>query len=100
MSNVELQQIFRHIKPREFQKRYEDMSPDGRLSFIMEDDGDVILSIYDGERKQMASVQFCTTFGGGGQSPRVREAILRLALAIKLDNDEAPQDRERKTDEK
>jgi hypothetical protein len=30
---------------------------------------------------------------GGGQSPRVRNALLILAEAIRLDNIDAPQDR-------
>ena len=32
------------------------------------------------------------TFGGGGKSPRTRNALMLLALAIKLDNEENNQD--------
>jgi hypothetical protein len=77
-------------------RRYEDMSALGTLSLIMEEDGDVILtaSSCDGNFHtfQQATVQFCTA-AGGGQSPRVREALINLAAAIAFENQERPQQR-------
>ncbi len=81
------------LKTREFYTRYEDMSPDGRLTLFIEEDGDVIVDVegYDmpGNRVRV-NVQFCT-MGGGGQSPAVRKALLNLALAIIEDNRTKPQ---------
>lgn len=67
------------------------MSPNGTIGVFIQSDGDVILTVYSEEHKmaQMASAEFCT-YSGGGKSSRVREALLNLALAIKLDNDEDP----------
>lgn len=77
------------LKPGIHVARREDMSPDGWMSIFKEDDGDLILSIYDPE-KGMASVQFCTPITGGGKSPKVRAALLKLAEAIAEENKETP----------
>ena len=77
-------------------ERYEDMSPDGYLQMMVEDDGDVILVVYgtglDQTEYHRVSLQFCT-FGGGGQSATVRNALLHLIQAIQQDNAERPQHR-------
>lgn len=79
-------------------RRYEDMSPDGYISLMVEEDGDVILMVQQGEVSggldnfHMATVQFCHAFGGG-QSPNVRNALLHLIQAIQQDNKERPQNR-------
>ncbi len=78
------------IEPRTIYERPEDMSPDGLLRVIIEDDGDAIISIVPSkEHRIMPSVQFCT-YAGGGRSARVRMAILHLAKAIADDNAERP----------
>jgi hypothetical protein len=86
------------LKPREFYFRYEDMSADGKLILFIEDDGDVIVTVYEPRKSvddaRTASAQFCTSSNGGGQSPRVRAALLQLAVAIKEENEAKPQHRE------
>lgn len=87
------------VTPRDFYERFEDMSADGRLQVVIEDDGDVILTavppidqnLNGFQSKRPVSVQFCTTGSGGGQSPRVRSALLELARAIEADNRERKQ---------
>lgn len=72
-------------------RRKEDMSPDGHLSLFVEDDGDVIIEVVGSRVENNANfVQFCTG-PGGGRSPRVKQALLDLANAIRLDNIETPQ---------
>ena len=81
-------------------RRYEDMSPEGYIEVLQEEDGDVILVVYGNEPLDIneyvyTSVQFCT-FGGGGRSANVRKALLALRDAIVADNTESPQYRGRK----
>ncbi len=86
------------LKCREFYQRYEDMSPDGRLRILIEDDGDVIVEVMTGcvtnnpRDFKMAAAQFCT-YAGGGRSPKTRLALLALARAIVEDNADDPQKR-------
>lgn len=72
-------------------ERNEDMSPDGRLQVLIEDDGDAIITLIPPAESQRSypSVQFCT-YTGGGRSPAVRTAIVKLAKAIADDNKENP----------
>ena len=58
----------------------------GGISVSVDRNGDVWLNT-DGQR----SLRFRTSIGGG-QSLRVRTALTILALAIKLDNEERPQE--------
>ncbi len=78
-------------------RRYEDMSRHGELQLLVEEDGDVIVTVYpDPEANQFGygtSIQFCTSTSGGGQSPRVLRALLALKVAIDQDNAENPQRR-------
>ena len=37
--------VWKHIKHSEFYMRYEDMSPDGGLQVLIQEDGDVIIQI-------------------------------------------------------
>jgi hypothetical protein len=61
----------------------------GRICVTLAQDGDVW---FESEpNHDHGPLRFRTSFGGGGQSPRVRNALLVLALAIKLDNEEHPQ---------
>jgi hypothetical protein len=73
-------------------RRQGDMSPDGELQILVEDDGDVILTIRpDGWKgdisKRPASVQFCTVGSGGGKSPQTWNALRELARAMRADCD-------------
>jgi hypothetical protein len=67
-------------------ERNGDMTPPGesKLVLIQEDDGDMIVTVLEGE--QMASVQFCT-LTGGGHSPNTRRALVALLDALKQDEE-------------
>jgi hypothetical protein len=89
------------MERRKFYERFEDMSPDGKLQLFMEDDGDVIVTVFPPQPsslhahppKEPVSVQFCTCGSGGGQSSRTRDALVALADAIEADNAERQQHR-------
>lgn len=76
-------------------ERFEDMSPDGRLALMQQEDGDVILVIIPPHDKYspkpMLSVEFCSCGSGGGQSPHTLGALRNLMEAIRKDNAENPQ---------
>lgn len=57
-----------------FFERREDMGQ-GRLHLILDDDSDVCVAVISDEG-EMAGVEFCVPFSGGGRSPKVREALL------------------------
>jgi hypothetical protein len=87
------------LKHGEIYERFEDMSPDGRLQVVIDSDGDVCIGIVpssDEVRHFAPSVEFCTVSVGGGNSPRVRQALLDLAEAIMLDNQYVSQSAKRK----
>jgi len=80
----------------EMVERYEDMSPDGKLRLIRQEDGDVIIVVEVDPREDSVfgtQVEFCT-HGGGGQSPRTLKALVNLMEAMKQDNEEALQYRD------
>jgi len=64
--------------------RLEDMSPKGHLRVSLDNCGDVIVEVFNGE--DFASVEFCSGAGGGGKSPQVRRALIALMVAIEADN--------------
>jgi hypothetical protein len=68
--------------------RKESMSPDGLLRLHIQPDGDVIISISEGSEEggRMATVEFCTPFGGGGGSKHTHKALQDLAVAMARDN--------------
>lgn len=76
-------------------ERKEDMSPDGRLRLLIQDDGDVIVvALSPGDElhdPSMTSVEFCTPFAGGGGSKRTFKALHALAKAMQEDNEDASQ---------
>jgi len=75
----------------EFFDRPDDMGL-GRLRLILDGDSDVSIAVITNEG-EMADVEFCTPFSGGGRSPKVREALLNLARAIRDENATNPLDR-------
>ena len=79
-----------NIKRMERYLRKEDMSPDGKLCMVMEDDGDICLSIIRGNNGRNKDVQFCSIGSGGGKSRHTLEALRNLMHAIELDNKEYP----------
>jgi len=72
-------------------ERFEDMSPRGRLRVLQQDDGDMIVCVIEdpnsSTRGEMTSVEFCTS---GGKSPKTREALLALMLAMAEENAARP----------
>ena len=73
------------LEPRKFYERKGDMSPDSKLQLLIEDDGDVIVSIHHTEHLS-SSIQFCSVGNGGGRSPETRTALLALCHAMNRDN--------------
>lgn len=65
-------------------KRRPDMGELHRLELLLEDDGDVIVSI------GMNTIQVCVPGTGGGRSPRTHRALLFLMQAIADDNEKNP----------
>lgn len=64
------------------------------VEFTGDGDGWVdVISEVDPEEESFSFTHRFRTFFGGGESLRVRQALLLLALAIKLDNEERPQHR-------
>lgn len=62
----------------------------GRISVIIDEQGDVWFEAIDIETHSQASLRF-RTYMGGGMSLRTRQALLFLCEAIRLDNEECPQ---------
>lgn len=68
-------------------RRREDMSPDGTLELIREEDGDIIVAVREsGEKGFGSQVQFCTS-QGGGSSFNTWIALCHLMRAMQEDND-------------
>lgn len=83
----------------EVNKSYTRLGDDtsGEITVIIASDADAWITVHsktDPEEFGL-SHRFRTGFGGG-ESLRVRNALLALALAIKLDNEEHPQNHRRK----
>ena len=68
--------------------RIGDMSPTARLRVGLDSDNDVYLSICDEDGE--ATMEFCTSGSGGGKSPRTREALIALMVAMEADNRDDP----------
>lgn len=81
------------VVPRTFYERNEDMSPDGKLRLIVQDDGDIIVAMNGrtmNDAPCIAQLEFCSVGSGGGRSPHTREALRNLIVAIQRDNQEQP----------
>ena len=83
------------LKPGELYQRYEDDSPEGYIAVTFGGDGDAHLMVIGKQdpNEHKLSFRFRMPMKGGGQSPRVRNALLILAEAIRLDNLDRPQSR-------
>ena len=72
-------------------ERFEDMSQRGRLRIIQQDDGDMIVYVIEDLHSinggPSAGVEFCTS---GGKSPKTREALHSLMIAMAQDNADRP----------
>lgn len=74
-------------EPR-FVQRPEDMSPDGYLRLIWQDDGDMIVVLRPADLEGLApSVEFCAS---GGRSHRTLHALWDLFRAMQLDDEGLP----------
>ncbi len=80
-------QVRQALKHNEGYGRIGDMSPDDSLRLVLQEDGDVCVGMFAGGLA--SGIEFCSVGSGGGKSPRTREALLRLMLAMKLDNEDA-----------
>ena len=58
-----------------------------KLHVFFSDDGDAWVAV---RGEPLGSLRFRVPFIGGGASPRVRTALMLLAEAIRLDNEEHP----------
>lgn len=76
--------------------RVGDMAPadKGHLRVLLDSDGDAIVQVWDahshGNRFCSATIEFCAGGAGGGQSPRTRDALVQLMVAMELDNQDHP----------
>jgi len=60
---------------------------EGKICVNFLSNGDAVISVVDIRHRPSSYLRFRTP-GGGGKSPRTRNALMLLALAIKLDNEE------------
>ncbi len=84
MTNLEINQFY---------ERREDMSPEGRLRLLIQEDGDIIVQICGVDpygEPQYAKVEFCAPGSGGGRSPATMNALRALILAMENDNKDRP----------
>lgn len=83
---VKLTQAPNRLMPlNEFVVRKEDMSANGRLSLLREEDGDICGAIIEDDGSS-TDIQFCVPGTGGGRSPKTLAALHQLALAMLEDN--------------
>jgi hypothetical protein len=64
--------------------RLEDMSPNGHLQVSLDESGDAIVEVFNGEC--FTSVEFCSGAGGGGKPRRLLKASVESAEKPKEDN--------------
>jgi hypothetical protein len=79
----------RYMPIGEFICRKEDMSQNGRLRLIKQQDGDICVAAIS-EDGSMVGLEFCTPISGGGKSPKTLAALNALAIAILEDNKDDP----------
>lgn len=92
----EQQQLPRIVWPKEKTVgRMGEMAPKGdmNLNVHLQDDGDVLIECWEVRygRGERACVEFCTPGPGGGRSPKTREALIALMVAIEADNAANPE---------
>lgn len=72
----------------------------GEISVIFSTDGDSWIEVLSRlDPQEMTTMHRFRTMFGGGESLRTRNALLALALAIKLDNEERSQEHRRKIED-
>lgn len=85
------------LKARTGYNRFEDDSREGYISVIIGEDGDVHLYGTPDFDEHNMTYRFRTHYGGGCDSPLVRNALLLLAMAIEEENRVRPQHRGKDT---
>lgn len=75
-------------------QRYDDDTRLGHLTIYFSPDGDAWVDVLSQKDPTDPYSHRFRTYFGCGQSLRVRNALLFLAMAIELDNKEHPQDRQ------
>lgn len=76
------------LETKKLYRRKEDDSPDGFLSVAFSEDGDAWIMTFPDEKLGSHALRFRIPMIGGGISGRVRKALMILALAIKMDNED------------
>ena len=89
------QEAWKIVSTMDPQIRFEDDSILGALLVTFSFDGDSWVEIILDPKENRRSLRFREPVTGGGQSPRVRQALMILALAINADNEEHKQERHR-----
>ena len=89
LDKLDWQEAWKLVPVRKLMTRIEDDSL-GNISVLFTMDGDAWIDI---EREHPGSLRFREIFMGGGESARVRAALMVLALAIQADNEDRPQNR-------
>lgn len=88
------QKAWGEIPTMSHQYRYGDDTRLGGISVVFSRDGDAWVGIDpDPDENMTHTLRFREPTTGGGESPRVRQALMILAMAIKADNEDQRQNR-------
>ena len=89
LASIDFEKAWTEVPPNDRQVRIEDDSPDGKLAVVFSNDGDGWIAVYPSKQSSLyKGLRFRVPGCGGGQSSRVRQALMVLALAIKADNED------------
>lgn len=88
------------LKSENAYSRYDDDTQRGRIGVAFSPDGDAWIEVWSlPDPEEMNFMHRFRSYFGGGQSERVRMALIILAFAIHLDNQSRPQHRMADDDE-
>ena len=90
---MDWEKAWKYFPTNDSHSRYEDDSREGFISVVFSIDGDSWIGFCPDPNERRHSFRFRVPMMGGGQSPRVRKALMVLGMAIKADNEERPQKR-------
>lgn len=89
LESIDWEKAWTDIPPNDRQDRIEDDSDDGKLAVVFSNDGDAWIATYPSKHALgQSGLRFRVPGCGGGQSSRVRKALMVLAMAIKADNEQ------------
>ena len=91
--NIDWAKAGQEVGLRKAHQRFEDDSREGTITVIFSEDGDAHIWVNPDIKEFHTGCRF-RTVGGGGQSERVRTALMILAMAIKADNEGWKQERD------